>query len=446
MGSSAPDTPAAVFAEARCGACGGAVPVFLSRAPACAYCGSTSPLVPRVAARLAHVASLLARRTAREEQLVGRQARLGTSFTVPMLAFGVFPAWLLVGLGALVTFPRPGGVGLARFLFREPPAAGTEGVVLWWALLLLATAFALTTLLWGVGLLRLRGLVRFAAPEPPAIAGGPLRCRCCGSGLEGEGPLVRCRSCRADHLLSAAATRPAEESMETALRRYESRLSVTLEGRARAAFRLLALAGSAPIALALLSPLGLLAPGGTPGLWAVPVLVLVAGIALLAAAARVPVPRIRTLEAMRRGDAVEVGGERSEVVGVFRLGGLQAWSGLLALLSPAPDAAVAGALHVRSVAGAEPLDLTLLAVAEPAGSADGPAVAETYPVSASAGSEWLGGPELCAVVRVAGGRLAWLELHPGRVPTAGSGALVAFRAVATPEESSVLLVARPPER
>jgi hypothetical protein len=358
-----------------------------------------------------------------------------------MLLLGLGPAWLLVAAGAVFTFPRP-GTGLVRFLFAEPPAAGSEGTVLWWGLLAIATAFALTTLLWGVGLLKLRRLVSFVAPEPPALAGGPLRCRCCGSDLEGPGPVLRCRSCRADHLLGAGATRPAEESLETALSRHESRLAASLAARAKGALRLLAAAGSAPVLVVVLSPLGLLAPGGSAALWLVPLVLFAAGLALLAAASRVAVPRIRTLDETARGDGVEIDGTTWAVTGVYRFGGLQPRSGLLALLSPDANAPVARALHVRNLAGSEELGLTVLELAEAAEAAAGsPAATESYPVSASKGSEWLAGPELNAVVRVHEGEILSIELHAGKAPVAGVVPVAALRAVAAPRESEVLLVA-----
>jgi hypothetical protein len=273
-------------------------------------------------------------RSVREQQLVGKQARIGR--THGSLAFFalILPIWLLVWALTYFSIPAPDAGPFASFLFeaRAPEEAFDPVPAKWWVLWGFATGLSLSAVLYGWALIGVRRVVRFALPMAPAAAGAPPRCRGCGAELPPSGPVRRCGFCGVDHVVMGEQYQRFEATLEGALGQMETRLEVSLADRVGKAGRAVVLAGTLPILLAVLSPAGLFLGGTRPTLWAVPACLFLLGMALFFTASRIPVPEVRTLEEVRAGDEILVYGRPSAVRAVFDLHPNSPLSGTVAIL------------------------------------------------------------------------------------------------------------------
>jgi hypothetical protein len=174
-----------------------------------------------------------------------------------------------------------------------------------------------------------------------------------------------------------------EATLDASLASMERRLDVTLAARMRRANRVLVLAGTLPIAVAVLAPVGLFLGATRPVLWLPTGLLLLAGAALLAIGARMPVPKVRTVEDAEPGDALLMDGNPLPVEAVLTLGANSPIGGSILVLGDggialhvdrdADDRFTASRLDVR--AGGEPWS-------------DKGDTTELYPVTASGKAAW----------------------------------------------------------
>ncbi len=334
----------------KCVHCGGAVPVVISR-PAlhCPSCGHARPFPETLAAAVERLMDKLRRTPAREQQLVGRQARLGRSYSPAFFLTAMVILWVLVGGIVALTIPLPQDISLGSFLFQPRTAAGDfdTAVAKWWSLWSIFTAMTFSFALYARAVLKIRKLVTFALPQTPAAPGRPPRCRCCGADLPaGTAALRRCEFCGVDHILQGSHYQEADARLEDALARMEKSLDVTLATRNRRAQRAVALAGILPVITGVLMPLGLFWGATRPVLWLVPFLLLAGGVLLMVLAYRHAVPAVRAIDDIVPGDTVSVKRVPYQVEAVFNIDLNAPISGILAILAPQPDTRARFGLHI----------------------------------------------------------------------------------------------------
>ena len=311
---------------AACTQCGGNVPVVLAGpAVRCEYCGSDDPLPATVRERVESVRLRVAKRSAQEQQLVGKQARLGRTYGVEFLII-IATLWLIAALFLYFMIDTPRGMSVRQLLFdvHLPSDRADDAAAKWWIIFILCSGFALTMFLYGLSLIFLRRVVRHALPMAPAAPGGAPRCRCCAADLPATGSVRRCGYCGADHLVLGERYQREERSLEQALAQIERTADKTLAVRQRRADRLARFAALFPMVIALASPVGLALGASRPDLWLIPGVLLVAAVVVFAIMSAIHVPAVRTLHETLAGDRLMLAGKVHRVsttVGYMTRGG-----------------------------------------------------------------------------------------------------------------------------
>ncbi|MFP6686920.1 MAG: hypothetical protein VB934_19515 [Polyangiaceae bacterium] len=339
--------------SAECTTCGAVVPVVLASAsPPCRHCGSQNPIAPEVEAQIAPIRARLGQQSAREQPLVGRQAEAANFYDVSSLfAFSVL--WILFfALGWLWTSGNlPESIGSLEVFFSEKRYTDIDirlHYYLHWAMF---TGYGLMLVAYGITMIRMRRLVRFALPRRPLSPGRPPRCRICGAELGEEGRLRRCAYCRADHVIRGEAYQREDTRLEAELTRVEEQLDTTLKDRERSADKLLGpLTGCVPLMVMFCAPAASFLLPHTDRVWtSLPVGLLLLGLLLVLVGRAMPVPEIRTRHFVRPGDTLLVDDRRARVVACASMGRLITFPAqLLFIAAPNDPNAPLEAIFVES--------------------------------------------------------------------------------------------------
>jgi len=300
----------------KCVHCGGNVPIVISaKKMECPFCGSDEPLNSGIAQRISRLRDKLKQRNAREQQLIGKQSRLGRSHGFGLLLVIVF-IWILIGGWICIafyhpTYPDQEPVPLGEFLFKErQPVEEFDSVTAgWWVIWLITTGFSFSIALYGATMVSMRRIVKFAFPRAPSFPGAPPGCRCCGADLPEKGAVRRCIYCNADHLVMGKRYQKVEKSLEQALSEIEEQLENTLAKRSRRANRAMMWGLTLPIVLPVCAPVGFFLGGTKPVLWGVAAFLLLFGVLMLIIAGFMGFPKLRTPSDVRVGDEILLHGK-----------------------------------------------------------------------------------------------------------------------------------------
>ncbi len=305
-----------------CSSCGGTVPiVFCKLSPPCRYCGSASPLSDAVAQRVARVRAKVGSQEARSQQLIGKQANLGRSYGVGLLV-AMMILWLLIFLVGWWTFEPPEDVGFVALMAGGDALQSLDIRGRYWLTWVTLAGVGLTTFGYGVAMIVMRRMVRFALPRAPLASGAPPRCRVCGAELGLEGRVRRCGYCAADHLVMGERYQREDSRLDRELSRMERELGATLERRVKRADQWLWLfSGVMPLLAVVFVPAAaILLDAPTTGLVLLPLLPLGFGIVLVAIGTVMSVPEVRTRQEARPGDTLLVQGQPMQALSRISFG------------------------------------------------------------------------------------------------------------------------------